>query len=246
MRYLILSDLHSNLEAVRAVIQDARDRGFDQVVCLGDIVGYGASPNEVIDLLRGLEPVAVVRGNHDKVAAGVETGEQFSDMALQAALWTRETLSSSNRDYLASLPRGPVDVNGFLISHGTPLEEDAYLLSEEDALCIFESVPFSLAFFGHSHFACTFHVKGEDQPAAELLAGEECVLGLEEGARYLVNPGSIGQPRDHNPWAAYAIYDTEVPAITALRVAYDVPSAQRKIAEEGLPLPLAQRLEFGI
>ncbi len=246
MRYLILSDLHANLEATRAVLEDARLHGFDRTVCLGDIVGYGANPNEVIDLLRAMSPVAVVRGNHDKVAAGIDSGEQFSEIALQAALWTREALAPGNREYLASLPRGPLEVDGFLVSHGTPVDEDAYLLSEDDARAIFERVHFSVAFFGHSHFACTFHAGPDGEPTVELLAGETCLLPLEQERRYLVNPGSIGQPRDHDPRTAYAIYDPVQRAVTVHRVLYDVAGAQRKIASEGLPLPLAQRLEFGI
>ena len=246
MRYLILSDLHSNLEAFRAVIEDSRSRGYDRAVCLGDIVGYGANPNEVIDLLRRIEPVAVVRGNHDKVAAGVEEGEHFSEIALAAALWTRGALTPANLDYLSSLPRGPLEVDGFLISHGTPLEEDAYLLSEEDARCVFDAMPFRLAFFGHSHFACTFHQGEAEFPTVELLAGDECALPLSPGRRYLVNPGSIGQPRDHNPRTAYAIFDSDRASVTVHRVPYDVAAAQQKIALEGLPIPLAQRLEYGI
>ncbi len=246
MRYLVLSDLHSNLEATRAVLDDAQVRGFDRAVCLGDIVGYGANPNEVIDLLKAMSPVAVVRGNHDKVAAGIDTGEQFSEIALQAALWTRGALTAGNMDYLASLPRGPLEVGSFLISHGTPVDEDAYLLSEDDARSIFETLPFSLAFFGHSHFACTFHAGADGQPVVELLAGAACLLRIEGRRRYLVNPGSIGQPRDHDPRTAYAIYDEEEGAVTVHRVLYDVAEAQRKITSEGLPLPLAQRLEFGI
>jgi diadenosine tetraphosphatase ApaH/serine/threonine PP2A family protein phosphatase len=246
MRYLILSDLHSNLEALGAVLDDARRRGFDRSACLGDIVGYGANPNEVIGMLRELDPTAVVRGNHDKVAAGVESGEQFSEIALQAALWTREALTDENRTWLASLPQGPLELDDFLISHGTPWEEDAYLLSEDDAECVFGAVDFDLAFFGHSHFACTFHMGAGAPLSVELLAGDECVLTLEKGRRYLVNPGSIGQPRDHNPRTAYGIYDRERATVTVHRVLYDVGAAQKKIADNGLPLPLAQRLEFGI
>ena len=107
MRYLILSDLHANLEATRAVLADATTRGYDCTVCLGDIVGYGASPNEVIDLLRALHPVAVIRGNHDKVAAGIEEGEFFNEIARAAAIWTRETLTPDNRRYIQELPRSP-------------------------------------------------------------------------------------------------------------------------------------------
>src|SRR5262245_60833327 len=137
MRYLVLSDLHSNIEATRAVLEDAGRRGFDRAVCLGDIVGYGGSPNEVVDTLRALDPVAIIRGNHDKVATGIEDGEYFNDIARAAALWTRDMLTPLNRDYILGLPRGPVDAGGFLISHGTPVDEDAYILSELDADVVF-------------------------------------------------------------------------------------------------------------
>jgi len=244
MRYLILSDLHANLEALRAVLADAAPRGYDQVLCLGDIVGYGGNPNEVVDLLRAQKPAAVIRGNHDKVACGIEEGEHFNDIARAAAVWTREALTASNRSYLSDLPRGPIDVGGFLISHGNPADEDGYLLSEVDALLAFEAVPFSLSFFGHTHFACAFSIAA-DRMTLEML-GEDQELPIDRAARYLVNPGSIGQPRDHNPRAAYAIYDQQASTVSAHRARYDVAAAQRRITDSGLPFPLAYRLEFGV
>jgi len=244
MRYLILSDLHANLEAFRAVLSDARPRGFDRVLCLGDIVGYGGNPNEVLDLLREQNPLAVIRGNHDKVACGIEEGEHFNDIARAAAVWTRESLTPGNRKYLMELPQGPVDAGGFLISHGNPGDEDGYLLSEVDAMLAFEAVPFSLAFFGHTHFACAFSLNG-DGIQLDML-GEDQMLSLDPAERYLVNPGSIGQPRDHNPRAAYALYDRDASTITVHRVRYDIVAAQKRITDSGLPFPLAYRLEFGV
>jgi predicted phosphodiesterase len=246
VRYLVLSDLHANMEAFRAVLTDAKRFGYDQVVCLGDIVGYGADPNEVVDLLRAQNPRAVVRGNHDKVATGLEEGEEFSEIALAAALWTRETLSEENRRYLAELPRGPMAVDGFLISHGTPLMEDAYLLSDYDAECIFEAMDFSLAFFGHSHYACAFYSLDGEEIELRMLEGEDRTLPIEAAGRYLVNPGSIGQPRDHDPRAAYALYDDEAGRARVNRVASDITSTQNRMIAKGLPEPLAQRLEHGI
>lgn len=245
MRYLVLSDLHANLEAAQAVIRDASARGYDRCVCLGDIVGYGGSPNEVIDLLRGLQPQAVIRGNHDKVACGIEEGDQFNDIARAAAIWTRDSLSEANRRWLAALPKGPLDVEGFTIAHGCPVDEDAYILSETDATLNFEERSFGLAFFGHSHFASAFILAG-GRARLEMLDGDERVLPIEPGGRYLVNPGSIGQPRDHDPRAAYAIYDVPAGRVTVHRIGYDVASAQRRIKEQGLPFPLAYRLEFGV
>jgi diadenosine tetraphosphatase ApaH/serine/threonine PP2A family protein phosphatase len=140
---------------------------------------------------------------------------------------------------------GPLDVGGFLISHGNPVDEDAYVLGEMDALMVFEAVAFPLAFFGHSHFPCAFATTGR-RALLEMLDGEAHELRLQAGMRYLVNPGSIGQPRDHNPRAAYAVFDEEEGSVTVHRVAYDFKSAQRRITEQGLPYPLAFRLEFGV
>lgn len=247
MRYLIVSDLHANLEAAQAVLADARGRGYDRVLCLGDIVGYGPNPNEVVGLLRAQNPYAVIRGNHDKVATGIDDGEEFSEVALAAALWTRGALSPENLRYLAGLPQGPVEVDGFLISHGTPVFEDAYLLCDHDAGSVFDTMEFSVAFFGHSHFACAFFRREEgEETQLQMLEGKECTLSVESGVRYLINPGSIGQPRDHDPRAAYAIYDPGTRSVTVHRVAYDVLSAQKSMEAEGLPPALAQRLEFGV
>ncbi len=246
MRYLILSDLHANLEATRAVLAHARDRRYDRVLCLGDIVGYGPDPNEVVELLRAQNPYAVIRGNHDKVATGIDDGEEFSEVALAAALWTRGALNPENLRYLAGLPQGPMEVGRFLISHGTPVLEDAYLLCDHDADSVFDTLEFSLAFFGHTHFACAFFRRGEEETQLQMLEGEECTFFVEPGVRYLINPGSIGQPRDHDPRAAYAIYDARGRTVTVHRVAYDVLAAQERMQAEGLPPVLAQRLEFGV
>jgi len=246
MRFLIVSDLHSNIHAFRAVLEDAGSRGYDRVLCLGDIVGYGPHPNEVVDALKALSPHAVVRGNHDKVVTGIEEGNDFSEIALEAAMWTRGELTRENLGYLSELPQGPIDAGGFLISHGTPILEDAYLLSDLDAAFVFGALPFSLAFFGHSHFACTFFVGEDGEVELEMLDGDAHTLAVREGYRYLVNPGSLGQPRDHDPRAAYAIYDRDAATVTVHRVAYDIAAAQARMADLGLPEALAQRLSFGI
>lgn len=245
MRYLILSDLHANLEAATAAIRDAEKTGWDAVLCLGDLVGYGGDPNGVIDLVRALRPAAIVRGNHDKVVAGLEEGEMFSDVAREAAHWTRSVLRSDNRDWLAALPRGPLAVGSFHIAHGTPVDEDDYILNDLDAAGVFEGASFDTCFVGHSHFACVFSAKGETM-RLEMLQGDTRELRLEAGVRSLVNPGSIGQPRDHDPRAAYGVYDDAAGVVTVRRVAYDVASAQRRIRQAGLPDPLAMRLEFGL
>ena len=245
MRYLILSDLHSNLEATRCVLDDARSRGFDRIVVLGDLVGYGANPNEVVNLIRELSPDASVRGNHDKAACGISDGETFSDVARAALVWTRRALTPSNLDYLRSLPAGPADPGGFLIAHGSPIDEEEYILGQIDATDVFDSLSFEVAFFGHTHFACFFMTSG-GRARLRMIEQDRHLLKLEPDARYLINVGSIGQPRDHNPKAAYAIFDAVARTVEVNRVAYDVKGAQARINAAGLPEVLAERLALGV
>ena len=245
MRYAVLSDLHANLEAVTAVLKDAEKQGYDRAVTCGDIVGYGASPNEVVEILRDIDALVGVRGNHDKVATGVNDGDSFHEVARSAALWTRETLTPDNRAFLELLPQGPHDVGDFVLSHGSPLDEESYILMPEDAIDAFEGGDFTVAFFGHTHFTCAFTLTG-DTLQAEMLAGNRERITLEPEARYLINPGSIGQPRDCNPKASYGILDTEERTFTARRVEYDVLGAQERIVSVGLPEVLAYRLGQGV
>src|SRR6185295_11237261 len=131
MRYLIVSDIHSNKEALTAVLTYVRRKPWDKAVFLGDLVGYGANPNQTVDMVRGLRPLVAIRGNHDKVCSGIEDGELFNRIALEAAMWTRRKLTRTNLNWLRSLPQGPLFVdNTFAISHGTPIDEDAYIFGE--------------------------------------------------------------------------------------------------------------------
>ena len=245
MRYLVLSDIHSNIEAFTSVVTDARRQGFDATVALGDIVGYGASPNEVIDLLRELSPVASVRGNHDKAASGITEAESFNDIARVAALWTRDVLTPQNLAYLRGLAEGPVRIGGFLLSHGSPLDEEEYILGDLDATATFEESDFDLAFFGHTHFPCCFSWSGGRSHLRMATARTESI-DLDPASRHLINPGSIGQPRDHNPRAAYVIYDAKRRTVEARRVTYDVGGSAARIEAAGLPEVLGQRLVLGI
>ena len=246
MRYLLLSDLHSNIEALEAVLAHARGRGFDRVACMGDLVGYGASPNEVCAAVRALEPV-IIRGNHDKVISGADSGEQFNMLAAQSCRWTQERLSAENLDWLRSLPEGPREVDEeFWIAHGTPLDEDAYVLNEFDAIEVFRGFPGQICFFGHSHIPSLFAVDDEDGFYLLAPLGDEERIELKTGTRYLLNCGSVGQPRDRNPMAAYGIFDTTRREVEMLRVAYPVAQAQRRILETSLPRFLAERLGAGV
>ena len=245
MRYLVISDIHANLEALRAVLDSARGE-HDRVVSCGDLVGYGADPVAVLDWTR--ENVSqVVRGNHDKACAGSEDIEWFSPAARSAALWTIAVLSPEHAAYLRNLPKGPVQADGFQILHGAPLDEDEYLVNPVSA---FEQAPVlesAVAFFGHTHvqggFRC--HPNGVLRIPPVRAEEREWVLNLRDDETSLINPGSVGQPRDGDWRAAYCLYSPEERTVTYRRAAYDLLSAQRKIYAAGLPHILAERLSVG-
>jgi predicted phosphodiesterase len=245
MRYLILSDIHSNREALCAVLAHVRRKRWDKAVVLGDIVGYGANPNQAVEMVRSLRPLAAIRGNHDKVCSGIENGEMFNRVALQAALWTRNRLTPSNLRWLYNLPEGPAIVDGtFAVAHGTPIDEDAYIFGEIEALNVFRQTTFPLCFFGHSHFPVIFGLS-PDAIQTVITEAPAFRFRLEPGVRYLVNPGSIGQPRDGNPMASFGMFDSSTRTVTVYRVPYRIDRAQEKILDAGLPRPLADRLALG-
>ena len=245
MRYLILSDIHANREALEAVLGSVRRKRWDKAVVLGDVVGYGANPNQAIETVRSLKPLVAIRGNHDKVCSGVENGEMFNRVALQAAMWTRRKLTRSNLRWLHALPEGPAVVDGlFAVAHGTPIDEDAYIFGEIEALNVFRQTTFPLCFFGHSHFPVIFGLS-PDAIQTVLTEPPAFRFRLEPGVRYLVNPGSIGQPRDGNPLASFALFDSDTRTVTIYRVPYAIGRTQRKILAAGLPRPLADRLSVG-
>lgn len=246
MRYLVLADLHSNLEALGAALEFARPLGYDRALVLGDIVGYGPDPGGVIDLLGSLPDVVAIRGNHDRVAAGLDGEEEFNEAARAAALWTRRALSPGAAAYLRSLPRGPLEfAPGRLLSHGTPLDEDEYLLEEGGARRCFDALPFDLCFFGHTHLPCEFRLAGSrvERRAAR---GERTEFSPVAGGRRLINPGSIGQPRDRDPRCGFALYDAAADTVTLHRIPYAHATTRRKILDAGLPAWLANRLRLGV
>lgn len=244
MRYLIISDIHSNLEALEAVVADAAG-AYDEVICCGDVVGYGADPDAAADWVRRHARITV-RGNHDKAVAGAADLEWFNEAAQAATLWTRENLSRTNLDWLASLPEGPLEIDGFEIAHGSPLDEDEYIITPAHARRLFPHVGW-LTFIGHTHIQGGFrlHRNGVEpiEPLWEWESRKE--VPLPEDFGNLINPGSVGQPRDHDSRAAYAVYDTEKKIVELRRVPYDIDTAARKILEAGLPEPLAYRLRLG-
>ena len=245
MRFLILSDIHANWEALEAVLKHAWGK-YDRLVCLGDIVGYGADPDVVTEWVR--QNVALtIRGNHDKACAGLEDLEWFNPLARTSALWTQQSTKPQNIAWLAQLAKGPAGVDGFQIVHGSPIDEDEYVITDQDARQTAPYLDSPLTFFGHTHlqggFLCHRHgVRRLPHPG---LRTDSYTLELEPDLYYFLNPGSVGQPRDNDPRAAYAIYDTEQKLVVYYRVEYDIASAQRKIIDAGLPDLLARRLQFG-
>lgn len=245
MRYLILSDIHSNLEALTAVLRRVKRKRFDRIIVLGDLVGYGANPNRTIEMVRGLKRKVIIRGNHDKVCSGLESGEMFNRIALQSAKWTQDKLRLGHRSWLASLPKGPVSVDDtFSISHGTPLDEDAYIFGEIEALNMFRFFELPICFFGHSHFPVIFSLDLEAL-TTHVPRDTNFRLKLTKEARYLINPGSIGQPRDGDRRASFGVFDSDKMSMTIYRVPYKYQHTQKKIRAAGLPKPLADRLALG-
>ncbi len=247
MRYLVLSDIHSNLEALDAVLRASSTQRYDSVLVLGDLVGYGADPNAVVDRIRGLNPAAIVRGNHDKVAAGLDDAEDFNPMAKSAAHWTRDALTPDTLQYLRDLPSGPTIVDAMVeICHGSPLDEDLYVVADIDAARSIAVSRVPICLFGHTHVAISARMDNQRRLEIEAPQGHpEFPTAIEADSKYLINPGSVGQPRDGDARAAYAIADLDKKVVTLYRVAYPIEAAQKKILDAGLPPMLAYRLGMG-
>lgn len=245
MRYLILSDIHANWHALHSVLEDASG-AYDHVVCCGDLVGYCADPNRVVDWAR--ENVhSIVRGNHDKACAGLDDLEWFNPIARVSSEWTTQNLTPVNLSYLRDIPKGPLSVNGYSILHGSPADEDEYLIAAHEVAQVGQLLETNISFFGHTHIQGGFLLirqgilripKTPPQHASQ-------TLEFENDVRYLINPGSVGQPRDGDPRAAYILYDSSERMLTYHRVPYDVEGAKSRIRDEKLPDVLANRLSAG-
>jgi diadenosine tetraphosphatase ApaH/serine/threonine PP2A family protein phosphatase len=245
MRALVVSDIHGNLHALQAVLQAGGS--FDELWNLGDAVGYGAHPNEVIDILKTRATINV-RGNHDRVCSGLSDAENFNPVAAQAAAWTRHALSPENLAWLRAVPMGPIATGDHAeCAHGSPLHEDQYILSMRDAWTPLQRMASRITFFGHTHIQGAFAQQGAEWEEVHpvLDAKGTSRLALHPEARYLVNPGSVGQPRDRDARAAFAVYDDAAGIVLFRRVPYDVTAAQADIRAAGLPERLASRLETG-
>ena len=253
MRALVLSDIHGNLDALDAVLAAAPPH--DAVWNLGDVVGYGASPNEVIDKVREIASIHV-RGNHDRVCCGLTATAGFNPVAAAAAEWTLNQLRPENLDWLRNLPQGPIAVGDdgrICCAHGSPLDEDEYILTLRDAWQPLKAASHFVTFFGHTHVQGGFLV-GKDgwmdiYPRYKSSQGAQTwTLKLDNAdgkAHALINPGSVGQPRDMDWRPAFVLYDDEAAEVQFHRVPYDLKAAQARIIAAHLPRRLADRLAEG-
>jgi diadenosine tetraphosphatase ApaH/serine/threonine PP2A family protein phosphatase len=246
MRIAALSDVHANLEALVAVLDHAARSTVDAIVCLGDFVGYGPDPNECIERLQSVQRVSV-SGNHDLAALGLLSIDDFNLFAQEAIVWTQRALHEDARAFLTALPPR-AELEGLLLVHGSPRKPpDEYITDARTARASFLSDGFRIALVGHTHQPALFEESNNRVRARGLLA--EVPVPLSAGSRYILNVGSVGQPRDGDPRAAYAIIDTASTAgsFTAIlhRVEYPFEQTQRKMETAGLPVPLIERLASG-
>lgn len=244
MRILLISDVHANFAALDAVLFDARD--FDEIWCLGDVVGYGPKPNECINRLRGFKFVCLA-GNHDLAVAGKAPLWDFSKDAQSAIFWTRHALSISNLNWLETLPDKPLDMGyGVTLVHGSPRDPVwEYIADCETARDNLSFVQTHACFNGHTHYPIIFRKPWDGIRVVEETLPVNHPLRLQPHDRFFINPGSVGQPRDEDPRAAYAIVDLERMTLTHHRVLYDVSATQNAMKQEKLPSRLIRRLRFG-
>lgn len=248
MRILVLSDLHANATALETALAAAKGR-WDRAVCLGDVVGYGPDPNEVTSKIRELG-AQTIRGNHDKAAAGLMPTDDFNPVAKAAVDWTSSQLSSDNLKWLAELPQGPLEVKGIVLVHGALHDEDEYVFTPAQALEGLLDSAAGVTFFGHTHHQGGFSYSNTSNDLEMLNLRprpSESVAALRtaEGLRYLLNPGSIGQPRDGDARAGFAIADLENEIVEFWRVPYEIAAVQSRMRAARLPEALVQRLNLG-
>jgi len=246
MRLAIISDIHSNFEALKSVLPRIEHDNVDAILNLGDIVGYSASPNEFLELLQE-RPVVSLAGNHDLALLEVSRAQNFNIIAYQALLWSREQVKPEFLDFFRNLPITR-EGKGFIACHGTPTSTDAYVVFHFQGKRVFNYLrhlpDMRVCFFGHTHRRALWYrdIRGK----IALMPCRPYEMRLDRNCLYLINPGSVGQPRDGNPEAAYAIFDDEEFSIHFKSVPYDVKAAQKRILKAGLPEYLAERLAQGV
>jgi diadenosine tetraphosphatase ApaH/serine/threonine PP2A family protein phosphatase len=241
MRIAVLSDVHSNLEALLAVLHACNNEQINEYICLGDIVGYGADPNDCVSLIHDLT-THIVAGNHDHGVCELTNIVYFNDVAQKAIEWSKQVMDKKHIRFLASLPL-VIEHRDIVFVHAAPSFPDSwnYILSMNDAMREFGFFEQQCCFVGHSHQPVVFSLNDENEIGSSI----DESLGCVKNKRYIINAGSVGQPRDGDPRACFVIYDTEKKQITFRRVSYNIGACQEKIMIAGLPPFLAQRLEVG-
>jgi diadenosine tetraphosphatase ApaH/serine/threonine PP2A family protein phosphatase len=248
MKIAFISDIHANLEALNVVLSDLALEEVDHIVCLGDVVGYGPDPNSCVDLIRDTCGVTVL-GNHDQAALGLLSTEYFNEYAKTSTQWTSDALAEGSREFLENLPLS-VDFHGLRLVHSSPLNPEnwTYVLTLDEARRQFEGFTERLCFIGHSHLPIVLEEEGEgdEKNCQAIRYPSEEPLELLHDRRYIINVGSVGQPRDRDPRAAYVWYDSELDVVCLKRIEYSVEAVQQKILDAGLPSFLASRLAHGM
>jgi len=241
VRYAIISDIHSNFIALEQVLEKIHSEKCDKIICLGDIVGYGPFPNECIELVKK-ESDMVIAGNHDHAAAGILDMDYFNVFAKKAIEWTITVLKDENKKYLKTLPMYDNTTDAYFV-HATPMipERWGYILTPHQAKLNFEYMEQQICFIGHSHLPVIFSYNGKKQP--DMIYNTE--IKLKNNLKYIINVGSVGQPRDHSSQAAFGIYDTEKKIYKILRVSYDVYTIQKAMMSLDFPEFLIERLKYG-
>jgi predicted phosphodiesterase len=245
MRYGIICDIHSNSEALNVVLDYLeRVEKIDRFICCGDIVGYGARPNECTEIIRQLKNCYTVAGNHDWGAVGLEDTSFFNPIALEAIEWTGRHLTEDNRNYLTSLA-SEIEENNFMVVHGSPRDPiNEYIFEERTFLANLPKIKKNICFVGHTHVPLCFHAT-PSQEIGETLLADGTSLEINAPYKYLINCGSVGQPRDGDPRASCGIYDDKTNSIKIKRIKYDIISTQQEILSAGLPAALSLRLIYG-
>jgi predicted phosphodiesterase len=239
MRYAVFADIHANLEALTTVLEFFRAHKTDAYLCAGDIVGYGPNPNECVDLVKSLPNLSLVAGNHDWASAGMKDLTWFNENAQKSLIWTRQHLSENHKIYLSELPK-LISEKDFTLVHGSPRDPlDEYLLTHEQYHDMITNVHTPVTFVGHSHTPFIF-----DSRSVHLFRRPGSLL-LDESEQYVVNPGSVGQPRDRNSQASCGVYDTYTHVFQLARLEYNVAATQKKMRDAGLPNFLTERLSLG-
>jgi predicted phosphodiesterase len=239
MKFAIIADIHGNLEALQAVLEDAQKQGCTHYACIGDVVGYGANPRECLQIVRSMG-MPCVKGNHDEYCSIEESAEGFNPLAAEAVMWTRQQLSEEDRQWLRDL-RYVRMVTNFTIVHATldAPQRWGYVFDKLAAAASFPYQNTPVCFFGHTHVPVAF-VRD-----SMVRGGTYSKFKIEPGKKYFINVGAVGQPRDGNPKAAYVVYDVDEGTVELRRLDYDIATAQKKIRAAGLPERLAERLAYG-